>query len=73
MVPRMFTSAECLAKAASASAKAATLVTDSAMRTQFEELAVEWRGLAVSALAQEVLEADIIERQDSAVNAPWPD
>ena len=59
MVSGMFSSAECRAKAAAAAATAATL-TDATLRDLFEDLAHEWAGLAVTALAHEVHEAEHI-------------
>jgi hypothetical protein len=58
----MRSSAECRARAAIATATAES-VSDEKLRAQFLSLADEWLGLAVAALAQEVMEADLIGRE----------
>jgi hypothetical protein len=63
----MFSSAECLAKAATARATADNL-DDEGMRAHFELLGQEWLALAVTALAQEESEAAVIALQ----NTPGP-
>ena len=57
----MMTSAECTAKATAASASAA-LLPEGLFRTHYEAMATDWAALAVTALAQEVMEAKIIAR-----------
>jgi hypothetical protein len=57
----MMTSAECRARAAVATLKA-TSIADEATRSHFEGVAADWARLAVTALAQEVCEAELVGR-----------
>lgn len=59
----MMTSAECRAKATEASAQAKG-VADEPLRAHFEAMAGDWGRLAVTALAQEVMEAEIAGREN---------
>jgi hypothetical protein len=59
----MMSSGECRTKAAEASARAET-ITDPSFRAHYEAMAADWAALAVTALAQEVMEADIVGREN---------
>jgi hypothetical protein len=58
----MRTSAECRAKAAEATAHAASIA-DSTLRAHYDQMADDWARLAVTAFAQETVEAEILGRE----------
>jgi hypothetical protein len=58
---RMLSSVECRARATAARAAAAS-VADAGLQAHYEAIALDWASLAVTALAQEVMEADLAGR-----------